>query len=136
MLIASYFQKRSLLILLKILYHLIYFNLLLDIRTTPLKYVRFCDLNQLENDKLFELIDMIEHSLPQTVPRTDLSLYPPVLPTQHETDSISMTKINNKFTSYRSSVLPAHHKKLEQTKPTVTRLENQDISSKDSPILR
>jgi hypothetical protein len=68
-----------------------------------LKYVRFCDLTQVEHDKLLELIDMIEYSLSPTV-----------LPVHHE----PMTKANE-FTLQIPSV---------QAKTTGTKLEKQGIS--------
>jgi len=100
-----------------------------------LKYVRFHDLKQLENNKLFELIDMIEYSLSPTLPKPDLNLHPLILPTHHELVSIPVTKVNNKPILYSSNILPVHHDQPTQPKLTVTKLENQDISSKSSPVL-
>jgi hypothetical protein len=96
-----------------------------------LKYVRFRDLKQLENDRLCELIDMIQYSLPPTVRQQDLNLHPRVLPIHHEPSSVSMTKFNNKPTLHNN-----YHDESTETKPIVTTLENQDISSKRDPVLR
>ncbi len=90
-----------------------------------MKYVRFRDLKQLENDKLFELIDMIEYSLPSTVSQQD----PFILPTHDESSSIQMTKFNSKT---NDNIHLVHH---HETKTTVTTLENQDISSKSDSVL-
>ncbi len=98
----------------------------LDIRIATLKYIRFLDLKQLESDKLFELIEAIEDSLPMNVPRTDLSLQQP--------PSIPMTKFTE-LTIHSNNILPVHHDEPTQTKTTVTKLENQDISSKSGFIL-
>jgi hypothetical protein len=81
-----------------------------------LKYVRFCDLTQVEHDKLFELIDMIEYSLHSLV----LSAHP-----------IPMTKANE----LTLQILPVNHDEPVQAKTTVTKLEKQDISPKTSPVL-
>jgi hypothetical protein len=108
--------------------------LLLEIRTSVLKYVRFHNLNQLENDKLFELIDMIEYSLPSTVPKTDFSLHPPLLSAHHDSPSIPMAKANE-LTLSSSNILPVHHDQSAQTKSNLTKLENQDILSKSSSVL-
>jgi hypothetical protein len=75
-----------------------------------LKYVRFRDLKQLENDRLCELIDMIEYSLPPIVCQQDLNLH--------------------------RLVLPINHDQSTEAKPIVITLENQDISSKSDPFLR
>lgn len=90
-----------------------------------MKYIRFCDLTQVEQDKLFELIDMIEYSLSPTVSRTDLSLLPPILPAYHEPTSIPMTKLSE-------LTLQIHP---VQAKTTITKLENQNISPKSNPVL-
>jgi hypothetical protein len=105
------------------------FDLLIEIRTTVLKYVRFRDLKQLENDKLFELIDMIEYSLSSTVSQQD----PLILPTHDESSSIQMIKFDNKTSD---NILLVHHRNPTEAKITVTTLENQDISSKNDPILQ
>ncbi len=81
-----------------------------------MKYVRFCDLTQVEHDKLLELIDMIEYSLPPTV-----------LPAHHE----PMTKANE----LTLQILPVHYDEPVQAKTTVTKLEKQGISPKSSPVL-
>ncbi len=106
--------------------------MLLEIRVAVLKYVRFCDLTQVEHDKLFELIDMIEYSLSLTVSRTDLSLHPPVLPAHHKPTSIPMTRANE----LTLQILPVHYDEPVQAKTTVTKLEKQDVSPKSSPVLR
>jgi hypothetical protein len=101
-----------------------------------LKYVRFRDLKQLENDRLCELIDMIEYSLPPTVRQQDLNLHPLVLPIHHEPSSVPMTKFNNKPTLYNDNILQVYHDESTEAKPIITTLENQNISSKSDPILR
>jgi hypothetical protein len=102
--------------------------LLLDIRTVDLKYVRFRDMKQMEHDKLHELIGMIEHILSPTIPRANLSLHHEPAPT--------LTMKANELTLHTNNVLPVHHDQPPQTKPTVTKLVNQDISSKSGSILR
>ncbi len=101
-----------------------------------LKYVRFNDLKQMESDKLFELIDMIEYSLPPTAHQQDFSLHMSVLPTHHESVSIPMTKVSNKSTLHSSNNLPVDHKEPLPAKPIVIKLENPNISVKNSSILR
>jgi hypothetical protein len=98
-----------------------------------LKYVLFRDLKQLENEKLLELMNSIEYSVPAIVPRTDFSLHPPVLPSYHESTSVPMTK-DNEFTLHSSNVLPVYHNEPKQSKPTVTKSEKQDVSSKSGLI--
>jgi hypothetical protein len=71
-----------------------------------LKYVRFRDISHLEDDKLFELLDMIENSLPATVPSKKLSSHPPILPAHHEPTSTPMTKTNG-LTLQSNTISPA-----------------------------
>jgi hypothetical protein len=103
---------------------------LLDIRVATLKYVRFLDLKQLENDKLFELIAAIENSLSLT----DRSLHSPVLPVHHQSPSIPMMK-TNQLTLNSTNILPVHYHQPIETKSTGIKLEKQSISSSSSSAL-
>jgi len=103
---------------------------LLDIRVATLKYVRFLDLKQLENDKIFELIAAIENSLSLT----DLSLHPPVLPVHHQSPSIPMMK-TNELPLNSTNILPVHYHQPIQTKSNGIKLEKQTISSSNIPAL-
>lgn len=73
-----------------------------------MKYVRFRDLKQLENDKLIELIDMIEHSLTSTVPAAD-----------DKKASVSISKGNKSTLHTNNIILPVHH-----DEPTVVKAIN------------
>jgi len=91
-----------------------------------LKYIRFFDLKQLENDKLLELMTAIEDSLPANVPRTDHSLHPFILPTHHESESIPVRKTDE---------LPSHSSNILRKQDT-TKLKTQDISWKTDDTSR
>lgn len=83
---------------------------------TPYTYVRFPDAKQLEQNKLSELIAAIDHSLPPSTPKTDVSLHSSVPPVHHEPTSKPMKKIDE----------PA----------IVTKVEKKDISFKSGSALR
>ena len=64
-----------------------------------LKYVRFRNLKQLENEKLSELIDMIECSLPRCDDQNNLNGHTSLLASHHEstTSTPIVPKLENLY---------------------------------------
>lgn len=81
-----------------------------------LKYVRFDNLNQLEQTKLSELIEAIEYSLSSTESQTHVTINSSAFPPNHEPAS-TVTKKN---------IEPTHE----------TKVEIQENSSTSVPILQ
>ena len=112
------------------------FVLCLEIRISMLKYVLFHDIKQLDGEKLLELLDMIEYSLPLSKQQEDSNLHTSVLLTHHESVSITMAEVTNKSTPLDDSTSPINNIKPTTATSTVTKLENLDTSSKSSSVSR
>lgn len=104
-----------------------------EIRTSVLKYVRFRDIKKIENDKLFELMDMIESCIPPTVSNTNLSSDPSIIPA-YSKPAQTPTKKTNEVTLESNNISPAHTDQSVQKQTTGTKLGNQNISLKGRSV--
>lgn len=93
---------------------------MIEIRTSTLKYVLFNDLKPMNNDKLTELIDMIEYSLSLNALQQDLKSNSLPPSTHTELPTIQLTNVHSQSSSSnKESILLMKSDK------------NQDISLKN-----
>ena len=101
-----------------------------------MKYVRFTNLKQPENEKLDELIDMVQHSLPLQPSNIDSNLNRPITSAQLESSVPTSVVKDNKSTLEINKNSLMHDNQPVDLKPIVKKVEKQDITLKSSPVLR